>query len=118
MTADRTAPPKTPNHAQSEMRCPVGLDDVDLFGAGAQEHWYEAYEILHRESPVLRIPGEGIGRGSDGFVLTRHEDISRVVKDPARFTPMISLAVDGIRPRSSRPWRTASSRTSRRPSTR
>jgi cytochrome P450 len=89
---------KTPNHELSEMRCPAALEDVDLFGAGSQEHWYEAYEILHRESPVLRIPGEGIRPDSDAFVLTRHEDISRVVKNPARFTPMITLAVDGIRP--------------------
>jgi cytochrome P450 len=98
MAADRPESPKTPNHELSEMRCPVALEDVDLFGPGAQEHWYEAYEILHRESPVLRIPGEGIGPDSDAFVLTRHEDITRVVKDPARFTPMITLAVDSIRP--------------------
>ena len=43
---------KPPNHDLSAMRCPVALDDVDLFGAGAQEHWYEAYEILHAEAPV------------------------------------------------------------------
>jgi cytochrome P450 len=97
MATDRRESPKTPNHELSEMRCPAALEDVDLFGAGAQEHWYEAYEILHRESPVLRIPGEGMGPDSDGFVLTRHEDITRVVKDPARFTPLITLAVDGVR---------------------
>ena len=43
---------KTPNHHLSAMRCPVDLQDVDLFSAGAQEHWYEAYEILHAEAPV------------------------------------------------------------------
>lgn len=42
---------KTPNHQLSAMRCPVDLQDVDLFSAGSQEHWYEAYEILHREAP-------------------------------------------------------------------
>jgi cytochrome P450 len=89
---------KTPNHELSEMRCPVTLEDVDLFGAGAQEHWYEAYAILHREAPVLRIPGEGMGPGSDGFVLTRYEDIARVVKDSARFTPLITLAAESLRP--------------------
>jgi cytochrome P450 len=97
MAADPSEP-KTPNHALSEMRCPATLEDVDLFGAGAQEHWYEAYEILHREAPVLGIPGEGMTPGSDAFVLTRYEDIARVVKDPARFTPLITLAVDDIRP--------------------
>ena len=98
MDPDRPESPKTPNHALSEMRCPVALEDVDLFGAGAQEHWYEAYEILHRDSPVLRLPGEGIGPDSDAFVLTRHADITRVVKDPDRFPPLITLAVDDIRP--------------------
>ena len=50
---------KTPNHELSDMRCPVSLEDVDLFGPGAQEHWYEAYSILHREAPVRVLPGEG-----------------------------------------------------------
>ncbi len=77
--------PRHVNHDLSPMRCPVHLGDVDLFGPGAQEHWYEAYEILHREAPVLRIPGGGTTAGTDAFVLTRHEDISRVVKDPDRF---------------------------------
>ncbi len=88
---------KTPNHAESGMRCPVELGDVDLFSPGAQEHWYEAYPILHREEPVRRIPGEGFGRGSDGFILTRYEDIARVVKDPVRFRPTVQLAVEAIR---------------------
>ena len=35
---------KMPNHDLSEMKCPVNLEDVDLFGPGAQEHWYEAYD--------------------------------------------------------------------------
>jgi len=85
---------KTPNHALSPMRCPVTLEDVDLFSPGAQEHWYEAYEILHREAPVLKIPGEGLGEGSDGYILTRYEDISRVVKDPIRYPPTLSLMID------------------------
>lgn len=85
---------KTPNHALSPMPCPVALEDVDLFSPGAQEHWYEAYEILHREAPVLRIPGEGLGEGSDGYILSRYEDISQVVKDPVRYPPTLSLVID------------------------
>ena len=85
---------KTPNHQLSAMACPVSLADVDLFSPGAQEHWYEAYDILHRDAPVLRIPGEGLGEGSDGYVLTRYEDISRVVKDPVRYPPTLSLVID------------------------
>ena len=50
---------KTPNHELSPQRCPVNLADVDRFAAGAQEHWYEAYPILHDQAPVLPLPGEG-----------------------------------------------------------
>jgi len=87
---------KTPNHDLSEMQCPVSLDDVDLFGPGAQEHWYEAYEILHREAPVHRIPGEGFAPGTDGFILSKYEDIARVVRDPVRFPPGLSVTVDAM----------------------
>jgi cytochrome P450 len=89
------------NHERGPMACPVHLDDVDLFGEGAQEHWYEAYEILHRDAPVLRIDAGGITPGTDAFVLTKHADIARVVKDPERF-PALSqarvgtLANDGL----------------------
>jgi cytochrome P450 len=85
---------KTPNHELSAMSCPVSLEDVDLFSHGAQEHWYEAYQILHDHSPVHVIPGEGIGPGSDGFILTRYSDIARVVRDPDRFKPTLSLAIE------------------------
>jgi len=87
---------KHPNHELSAMKCPVNLDDVDLFSPGAQEHWYEAYDILHSESPVHRIPGEGTVPGTDGFILTKYEDIARVVRDPIRFPPGLSLALDDM----------------------
>ena len=87
---------KTPNHSLSPMRCPVSLEDVDLFGEGAQEHWYEAYPILHREAPVLRLPGQGLTPDADGFVLTRYEDIDRVVKDPLRYPPTTTLMLEQI----------------------
>ncbi len=78
------------------MGCPVQLEDVDLFGDGAQEHWYAAYDILHRQAPVLRLPGEGFFPGTDGFVLTRYEDIDRVVKDPLRYPPISTLMLEQI----------------------
>lgn len=80
--------PRHVNHELSPMGCPVHLDDVDLFGDGAQEHWYEAYEILHREAPVLRLEGGGFSPGTDAFVLTKHADVSLVVRDPDRFPPL------------------------------
>ena len=84
---------KTPNHALSAQRCPVGLADVELFAPGAQEHWYEAYPILHREAPVLRLPGEGLLPGTDGFILSKYADIAFVVRDPERFPATLSLAI-------------------------
>jgi len=84
------------NHDLSPMKCPVDLDDVDLFGDGAQEHWYEAYEILHRDEPVPRIEGGGLTPGSDAFVLTKHADITLVVKDPARFRSVTTMRLGQI----------------------
>ena len=87
---------KTPNHELSGMKCPVNLEDVDLFGPGAQEHWYEAYDILHREAPVHRLPGEGLEPGTDGYILTKHEDIELVVKNWERFPPIMSLGIEEL----------------------
>ncbi len=87
---------KTPDHEQSAMQCPVHVEDVDLFSAGAPEHWYEAYDILHSEAPVHRIPGEGFEPGTDAFVLTKHEDIAAVVRDQDRFPLPGALLVDQL----------------------
>ena len=76
---------KTPNHELSALGCPMHAADVDLFSEGAAEHWYEAYDILHDESPVHCIPGEGFEPGTDAFILTKHEDIAAVVRDQDRF---------------------------------
>lgn len=69
------------------------LADVDLFGPGAPEHWYEAYEILHREAPVHRLPGEGPTPDKDAFILTKYNDIALVVRDPVRFPPLITMGL-------------------------
>ncbi len=75
------------------MQCPMTLADVDLFGPGAPEHWYEAYEILHREAPVHRLPGEGPAPDKDAYILTKYDDIALVVRDPVRFPPLMSLGL-------------------------
>ena len=87
---------KTPNHELSPTSCPVSLDDVDLFSPGAQEHWYEAYPILHDEAPVVRIPGEGAAEGTDGYILTKYEDISRVVRDPVRYASSMMMSIQEL----------------------
>ena len=76
---------KKTNHELSPMRCPVHLEDVDLFSPGAPEHWYEAYDILHNEAPVHKIPGEGFEPGTDAFILSKYDDIAAVVRDEERF---------------------------------
>ena len=78
------------------MACPVTLSDVDLFRSGAQEHWYDSYPILHDEAPVLRLAGEGMPPDGDAFVLTKHEDINTVVRDPDRFPPLMSGVIQEI----------------------
>lgn len=88
---------KTPNHYSGPMRCPLGLDDVDLFSPGAQEHWYDAYPILHDAAPVQLIEGQGYGPGSDGYILSKYEDIALVVRDPVRFPPTLFLALESMK---------------------
>jgi cytochrome P450 len=71
---------------QSHAKCPMSVGEVDLFAPGAQEYWFEAYRLLQKDAPVLQIP-DGAGRpGADAFILTKYDDISRVVRDPKRFT--------------------------------
>jgi cytochrome P450 len=65
--------------------CPVKLDEIDLFKAGQQEHWFDSYRILHEEAPILRIPGEGTTPGTDGFIVTKYEDIAMIIRDPYTF---------------------------------
>jgi cytochrome P450 len=92
---DMASAPRHVNHDLGPMACPVDLSSVDLFGDGAPEHWYEAYEILHRESPVLRVEGGGLLPGTDAFVLTRHADVALVVRDPVRFPVLTQERVGG-----------------------
>ena len=61
---------KTSEESLTRVGCPMSLADVDLFGPGAQEHWYDAYPILHRDAPVYKLEGEGLLPGTDAFVLT------------------------------------------------
>lgn len=79
-----------------QVDAPRTLAEVDLFAPGAQEHWYAAYAILHEQAPVQRLPGEGLTPGTDAFVLTKYEDVRRVVMDWDRFPPTLSLLVAHI----------------------
>ena len=78
------------------MACPHAVGEVDLFGPGAAEHWYESYALLHDQAPVVRLPGQGLTPERDAFMLTKYADISRVVRDWERFQPTLSLLVAQI----------------------
>ena len=56
---------KSSDDSMNRVKCPMSLQDVDLFGPGAQEHWYDAYPILHQDSPVYKLEGEGLSPGTD-----------------------------------------------------
>ena len=84
------------NHDLSPMACPHAAGEVDLFGPGAAEHWYEGYAILHAEAPVVRLPGQGLTAERDAYILTKYADIARVVRDWGRFPPTLSLLVAQI----------------------
>ena len=84
---------KSFNDSLNRVKCPMSLQDVDLFGPGAQEHWYDAYPILHKDAPVYKLEGEGLLPGTDAYVLTKHEDINTVVRDPERFPPLMMEAI-------------------------
>ena len=95
---------KRPNHELSAMKCPHSLAEVDLFSPGAPEHWYEAYDILHAESPVHRIPGEGFAPGTDAFILCKHDDIAAVVRDQERFPLPGAMFVEQLKERGGDPF--------------
>jgi cytochrome P450 len=82
------------NHDLSPMGCPHALGEVDLFGPGAAEHWYESYAILHDEAPVVRLAGQGLTPDRDAYILTKYADIARVVRDWERYPPTLSLLVE------------------------
>jgi cytochrome P450 len=53
-------------------------------------------DVLHEQAPVLRIAGEGLTPDKDAYILSKHADISRVVKDWDRFPPTLALLVKQI----------------------
>jgi cytochrome P450 len=52
---------------------------VNLFDPGVQQCPYDAYRMLRDEAPAYRQPG------TDIYVVTRYEDVRRVLMDPETF---------------------------------
>ena len=61
--------------------CPMSASEIDLFADGAQEWWFDAYKVLQAQSPVIKLPGQGRLPGTDAYILTKYDDIARVVRD-------------------------------------
>ena len=88
--------PSQHDTGSAQAGAPQSLDEIDLFAPGAADHWYKAYSILHKEAPVLKLEGEGLLPESDAFILTKHEDINRVVRNWQRFTPTMMMMVENV----------------------
>jgi len=62
----------------------VDLTDLDRFAGGFP---HEVFTLLRREAPVWWHPPTARAPGGEGFwVISRHEDLLRVARDPARFS--------------------------------
>ena len=60
-------------------KCPVHVDDVDLFDPELIEWPYATYEKLHREAPVWRDPKTGV------FVVSTYPLLRQVLLDTENF---------------------------------
>lgn len=56
------------------------LDELSFLDPGVQECPFPVYERLHREAPVF------FDRRAGFYVVTRYEDIRRILLDPVRFS--------------------------------
>jgi cytochrome P450 len=66
--------------------------DVNLFDAGIQQCPYPAYKTLRDEAPVYHCPVTGM------YVVTRDEDVRRVLTDTEHFTNETSYLTDATEP--------------------
>ena len=66
--------------------------DVNLFSVETQQCPYPAYRALRDEAPVYRCPATGM------YVITRFDDVRRVLTDTDNFTNEISYLTDATEP--------------------
>ena len=55
------------------------MDPIDLFDPATQEDWYPTYDRMRTECPAFQMPGTAT------YVLTRYDDVHRVLRRPERF---------------------------------
>ncbi|MDO8279432.1 MAG: hypothetical protein Q7T63_15045, partial [Burkholderiaceae bacterium] len=56
------------------------VDDYSLMDPAVQDNPFEFYDLLQKERPVYRMPETGF------YVVTRYEDVRKVVSDPKTFS--------------------------------
>ncbi|MDP3139524.1 MAG: cytochrome P450 [Burkholderiaceae bacterium] len=56
------------------------VDDYSFMDPAIQDNPFEFYELLQKERPVYKMPETGF------YVVTRYEDVRRVVSDPKTFS--------------------------------
>jgi cytochrome P450 len=63
-----------------------GVDSINFFDPATNDCPYGAYQALRDHAPVWQDPHTGM------FVVTRYEDIKRILADPATFTNAVGSA--------------------------
>ena len=53
--------------------------EIHFMDPVVQEHWFDAYDVLRRDAPVYYMPQ------SRTYVVTRFEDLERILQDPEVF---------------------------------
>ena len=70
----------------------TALESIDPFSRDALEDPYPFYALLRREAPVFHLADK------DAYLVTRHPDVLRVLKDPKTFS---NRGGPGLRPKPS-----------------
>ncbi|MEM7285738.1 MAG: hypothetical protein AAF480_05250, partial [Actinomycetota bacterium] len=65
---------------------PASVDDISFFEPAINDCPYHAYELMRDEAPIWQDPVTGM------FVMTRYEDIKKVVVDVEVFTNAVGSA--------------------------
>ena len=56
------------------------LENINFFDPDTLENPYDLYKVIQREAPVLKLPG------TDVFLVTRHSDVRKVIRDPTVYS--------------------------------
>lgn len=73
----------------SRGKCPA---DFNFFDPGTLDCPYDFYAVLQEQAPVYQLPGTNI------FMVTRHVDVRRILKDTTRFSNNFNAQLKGPEP--------------------